>query len=106
LPKGNKPQFKKGVIIMTNFPNLTNLHAVLTANFPNGVQIFDSRNTVGDTTKTIYLDGRIQVEYSADNGYIEVLGAYFDEYDEIYAQHHGKCWDAMDKKIPTTVVVF
>lgn len=90
---------------MTN-SKLNILNAILTLHFPNRVQMFNSRNTVGDRTKTIYLDGRIQVEYSAEYGYIEVLGATHEEFEELQKFHDGSSWDAMDKEIPTTVVVF
>ncbi len=48
----------------------------------SGIQVFNTRNTVGDFMTTIYNDGKVQIDYCSQWGYLEIFGLNLDDYDE------------------------
>ena len=66
----------------------------LAENFPNGVQMFNTRNTVGDYVYTVFHEGDIIVDLAPDYGYIEIFGLTQDEFDTISNLYDGdSLWD-------------
>lgn len=53
--------------------------------FPEGIQMFDTRNIVGDTMTTIYydVDDDIQVDYCFDYQYIEIFGLTDEDFEAV-----------------------
>ena len=66
---------------------MRNLINFLAINFPNGIQMFNSRNTVGDDMRTIYNKDGITVDICYEWDYIEIFGltdAQFEIVASIY----------------------
>lgn len=51
--------------------------------FPNGIQMFDTRNLVGDLMETIYDEDGIVVDYCYYCEYIEVFGLIDEEFERL-----------------------
>lgn len=51
--------------------------------FPKGIQVFNSRNIVGDIMTNIYDDDGISIDYCYSYDYIEVFGVTGVEYKYI-----------------------
>lgn len=48
-----------------------------------GTQIFNTRNVVGDSMKTIYKQNNIQVDYCEDYDYLEIFGLTQKEFNSL-----------------------
>lgn len=46
------------------------------------LQVFNTKNTVGDFMATIYNDGKVQIDYCPHWEYVEIFGLNLDDYDE------------------------
>lgn len=57
--------------------------------FPNGIQMFDTRNIVGDSMVTIYDEDGITVDYCHDYSYIEIFGLTDEEFEEVVEKSNG-----------------
>lgn len=53
----------------------------LKENFPNGIQMFDTKNIIGDYMETIYGKDGITVDYAPFYGYIEIFGLSKKEFE-------------------------
>lgn len=73
--------------------------AFLTKKFPNKVQIFDTKNVVGDSMQRIYDDGTVQIDYCKQWGYIEIFGLPKKDYEEIYMLHDGAPFPEEEKTL-------
>ena len=74
----------------------------LEANFPNGVQMFNTRNTVGDEMRTVFCKCGITVDLCDDWGYIEIFGLTDDQFDVISGAYDGEpLWEIPN--IPTII---
>lgn len=62
--------------------------------YPEGIQIFNSRNIAGDSMCTIYDKDGISIDECFYYGYIEIFGVTEDEYNEL-VESCG-CGDGMD----------
>lgn len=58
-------------------------------NFPNGIQMFNTRNIPSDFTVTIYDENGITVNYCPYWEYIEVFGLSDEEFTKIEAEING-----------------
>lgn len=77
---------------MINNPYLKSKYIVdmfLSKRFPDKIQMFNTKNVVGDDMKTIYDDGTVKIEYCEHWGYIEIFGLSEKDYEEIYLLHNG-----------------
>jgi hypothetical protein len=75
---------------------MTKLINFLHENFKDGVQMFNTRNTVGDFTYTVFHEGDIIVDYAPDYGYIEIFGLSQSEFDAISNLYDGEpLWDML-----------
>lgn len=73
---------------------MRNLINFLATNFTNGVQMFNSRNTVGDEMHTIYDKDGITVDICYDWGYIEIFGLTDEEFETVANLYDGDpLWD-------------
>lgn len=59
------------------------LIAFLKEKFPEGIQMFDTKNVVGDHMETIYEEDGITVDYCCGWGYIEIFGVSKEDFDYI-----------------------
>ena len=57
--------------------------------FPNGIQMFNTRNLVGDPMCTIYSEDGIVVDYCYVHEYIEVFGLSDEEFNRLDAEING-----------------
>ena len=57
--------------------------------FPNGIQMFDTRNFVGDQMFTIYNEDGFVVDYCYEYGYIEVFGLSDEAFNRLDAEING-----------------
>lgn len=62
---------------------IKDLIAFLKDKYPNGVQMFNTRNIVGDLMYTIYDENGITVDENYEYSYIEIFGLTENEFDEI-----------------------
>ena len=62
------------------------LIAFLKEKFPDGIQMFDNRNWVGDFMFNIYNDDGIVVDYCHGYEYIEVFGLTDEEFERLDAE--------------------
>ena len=69
---------------------MRNLINFLAINFSNGVQMFNTRNTVGDEMETIYDRDGITVDICYDWGYIEIFGLTDEEFETIVNLYDGE----------------
>lgn len=53
---------------------------------PDGVQMFDTRNIVGDYMINIYDEDGVTIDYAPKWEYIEVFGLEREEYAEVYKE--------------------
>lgn len=60
----------------------------LSKRFPDKIQMFNTKNIVGDDMETIYDDGKVKIEYSKEYDYIEIFGLSYRDYEEIYFLHN------------------
>lgn len=58
--------------------------------FPEGIQMFNIKNCVGDPMYTIYKKDGIVVEYCSRYEYIEVFGLSIKEFDRLNAEINGQ----------------
>ena len=58
--------------------------------FPEGIQMFNIKNCVGDPMYTIYRKDWIVVEYCSRYEYIEVFGLSIKEFDRLNAEINGQ----------------
>lgn len=76
---------------MNNIYHLESKYIVdmfLSKRFPDKIQMFNTKNVVGDEMETIYDDGKVKIEYSKGYDYIEIFGLSNWEYEEIYFLHN------------------
>lgn len=57
--------------------------------FPKGIQMFDSRNIVGDSMVTIYDADGIIVDYCYGYDYIEIFGLTDEQFKEVVKKANG-----------------
>lgn len=57
--------------------------------FPSGIQMFDTRNIVGDYMITIYDEDGIVVDYCRGYNYIEIFGLTEGQFYEVGRQLNG-----------------
>lgn len=71
--------------------NFVKVKMYLKSRFPQKIQIFNSRNMVGDYMETICHEGKIIVDWCEHYNYIEVFGVSAEEYkilcDEVGTGH-------------------
>lgn len=73
---------------------MRNLINFLATNFSNGIQMFNSRNLVGDEMHTIYDKDGITVDICYDWGYIEIFGLTDEEFETVASLYDGEpLWD-------------
>ena len=73
---------------------MRNLINFLATNFADGVQMFNTRNVVGDTMHTIYDKDGITVDICYDWGYIEIFGLTDAEFETVANLYDGEpLWD-------------
>lgn len=65
--------------------------------FPHGVQMFNTRNTVGDPMVTIYIEDDITVDYCEFYSYIEIFGLTREELETVVKT----CADDFTKEFTT-----
>lgn len=66
----------------------------LATNFSEGVQMFNTRNTVGDYTYRVFDKGGITVELAPDWGYIEIFGLTDEGFETVVNLYDGEpLWD-------------
>jgi len=66
----------------------------LATNFADGVQMFNTRNTVGDYTYTVFSKGGITVDLAPEWGYIEIFGLTDEEFEAVANLYDGEAlWD-------------
>ena len=58
--------------------------------FPNGIQMFNTRNLVGDQMRTIYNEDGFVVDYCYEYGYIEVFGLSDEAFNRLDAEINGQ----------------
>ena len=56
--------------------------------FPDGIQMFNTRNMVGDFLYPIYEEDGISIDYCRSWDYIEIFGLKAEEFDTVL--HSGK----------------
>ena len=61
----------------------------LKAKFPNGIQMFNTRNVLGDHTTRIYDKNGITVDYCPDWGYIEIFGLSGTQFRRVVEETSG-----------------
>lgn len=59
--------------------------------FPSGVQMFDTRNIVGDPMENIYSEDGIDIDYCYAYNYIEVFGLTEEEFIFLNQLDFKKC---------------
>lgn len=64
----------------TKVANKENVISFLKKRFPNKIQMFDTRNFVGDHMITIYDSNGVVIDYCPDYDYIEIFGLTDDEF--------------------------
>lgn len=64
----------------TKVANKENVISFLKKRFPNKIQMFDTRNFVGDHMITIYDSNDVVIDYCPDYDYIEIFGLTDDEF--------------------------
>ena len=57
--------------------------------FPNGIQMFNTRNLVGDQICTIYNEDGFVVDYCHGYEYIEVFGLSDEEFSRLDVEING-----------------
>ena len=68
----------------------------LATNFADGIQMYNTKNTVGDFTYTVFHEGDIIVDYAPDYGYIEIFGLTSSEFDTVANLYDGEpLWDML-----------
>lgn len=65
------------------------LIAFLKEEFPEGIQMFRTRNFVGDPMVNIYDEDGIQVDYCHYYGYIEIFGLSAEEFETVMKEIKG-----------------
>ena len=58
--------------------------------FPEGIEMFNTKNWVGDPMYTIYKKDGIVVEYCSRYEYIEVFGLSIKEFDRLNVEINGQ----------------
>lgn len=75
---------------------MTKLINFLHENFKDGVQMFNTRNILGDFMYTVFHEGDIIVDYAPDYGYIEIFGLSQSEFDAVANLYDGEpLWDML-----------
>lgn len=64
----------------TKVANKENVISFLKKRFPNKIQMFDTRNFVGDHMITIYDSNDVVIDYCPDYDYLEIFGLTDDEF--------------------------
>ena len=64
--------------------------------FPDGIQMFNTKNWVGDPMYTIYKKDGIVVEYCSRYEYIEVFGLSIKEFSRLNAEINGQDYQLKD----------
>lgn len=57
--------------------------AFLHNRFPGGVQMFNTRNIMGDYMEVIYICNSVTVEYAPGYNYVEIFGLTQAEFDYV-----------------------
>lgn len=68
---------------------INRLITFLKEEFPDGIQMFDTRNLVGDPMSNIYLEDGIKVDYCYYYEYIEIFGLSEEEFEKVYNEVNG-----------------
>lgn len=68
---------------------ISNLIFFLKTMFPDGIQMFCTRNICGDPMVNIYDNNDISVDYCHYYGYIEIFGLEDDEFEEVLVEAKG-----------------
>lgn len=68
---------------------MENLIEFLKKEFPDGIQMFNTRNWIGDQMCTIYNEDGIVVDYCYGYEYIEVFGLSNKEFKRLDAEING-----------------
>lgn len=68
---------------MSEIRRIDKVKAFLKELHPEGIQMFNSRNLVGDPMYTIYDKDGISIDECSYYGYIEVFGVTEEEYNEL-----------------------
>ena len=55
----------------------------LMVEFPDGIQMFNSRNIVGDEMETIFQSRDVSIDYCEDYDYIEIFGLSEPEFQMV-----------------------
>lgn len=58
--------------------------------FPEGIQMFNTRNLVGDPMYTIYNKDGLVVDYCSRYEYIEVFGLSIKDFDRLNTEINGQ----------------
>ena len=73
---------------MTENKRVEKVIEFLKKEFPDGIQMFSTRNMVGDSLYPIYEEDGITIDYCSNYEYIEIFGLNKREFDTIL--HSGK----------------
>ena len=75
---------------------ISNLIKFLEENFPNGIQMFDTKNTAGDYMYRVFHDGDIIVDYAPDYMYIEIFGLTPQQFQAVENLFSDDLYDSID----------
>ena len=64
-------------------PKIKKLIEFLKEKFPNGIQMFNTKNWIGDSTCNIYDEDGIQVDWCIEYDYLEIFGLTEEEFEGI-----------------------
>ena len=64
--------------------------------FPEGIQMFNTRSLAGDPMYTIYKKDGLVVEYCSIYEYIEVFGLSIKDFDRLNAEINGQDYQLKD----------
>lgn len=70
---------------------LEKLRAFILNDFPNGVQMFNTRNIAGDYMITIYEADGVTIMYAPHYDYIEVFGLSYKEFNQLDKEVNTRC---------------
>lgn len=61
----------------------------LKTKFPKGIQMFNTRNIVGDAMTTIYDEDGIVIDYCYSWDYVEIFGLSYEEFTVVVKKTKG-----------------
>lgn len=62
---------------------LEKLKKFLKEKFADGIQMFNTKNWIGDSTVTIYYEDGIQIDFCQEYDYVEIFGLTNEEFESL-----------------------